>query len=394
MKPYFYAGISLFFLTQVQACAPDPQGAEPVCVTSSSQLPPLSTHPKANALAEGLQQAIAAGIPGASLAIRDENGVWEGAAGFADLDRGLSMQTCHSTRIASVTKPFVAATLLRLVEQGLIDLDQTVAHYLPNETERLPHAKSITVHQLLNHTSGVHNFLDLEFVLDLINRPSKTWTMNEAYEHALRSKADFAPGDDWSYSNTNYLLAAWVMEAVSDKKHEAQMAAEIFRPLDLAGTSYRADSFEFDGVVRGYLDLYGDGALVDASDNYANSCVGPDGGMVSTAHDLLVFFDALLAQKTLLSDEMLSEMLPSIPTGELLFPKYGLGLELWEEDGVRGIGHGGHEFGYRTFAYYFPERDVTFVLWFNTSSLNPTDNNIAHVVNAQRRALRDIALRY
>src|SRR5690606_28521846 len=131
-----------------------------------------------------------------------------------------------------------------------------------------------------------------------------------------------------------------------------------------------------------------------ASDNYANSCVGPDGGMVSTAHDLLVFIDALLAQKTLLSDEMLTSMLPSIPTGELLFPQYGLGLELWDEDGVRGIGHGGHEFGYRTFAYYFPERDVTFVLWFNTSSLNPTDNNIADVVNAQRRALRDIALRY
>ncbi len=326
------------------------------------------------------------------MAIRDTDGVWEGAAGLADLDRGLEMETCHGTRIASVTKPFVAAALLRLVEQGRIDLDQTVAHYLPQRSRRLPHAQAITVRHLLSHTSGVHNFLDLDFVLDLMNRPGRTWTMEEAYDHALGSKAEFAPGNDWSYSNTNYLLAAWVIEAVSGKKHDELMTAEIFDPLRLSGTSYRPDAFDFDGVVRGYLDLYGDGALVDASDNYANSCVGPDGGMVSTAHDLLVFIDALLAQRTLLQDNTLAQMMPSIPTDEERFPEYGLGLESWDEDGVRGIGHGGHEFGYRTFAYYFPEQDVSFVLWFNTSSLSPLGDNISDVIEAHRVALRDLAL--
>lgn len=379
-------------LAALSGCVSDPQGAAPVCVTSSPELAPRDDHPLASALAVGLKTAIDAGLPGASMAVRDANGVWEGAAGLADLDRRLEMETCHSTRIASVTKPFVATALLRLVEQGHVDLDETVAHYLPKKSRRLPHAKAITVRQLLSHTSGVYNFLDLDFVLDLMNRPSRTWTMEEAYDHALGSKAEFSPGKDWSYSNTNYLLAAWIIEAASGKKHHELMAAEIFDPLRLTGTSYRPDSFHFDGVVRGYLDLYGDGALVDSSDNYANSCVGPDGGMVSTAHDLLVFIDALLAQRSLLQDSTLAQMMPSIPTDEERFPEYGLGLESWDEDGVRGIGHGGHEFGYRTFAYYFPEQDVSFVLWFNTSSLNPLGDNISDVIEAQRLALRDIAL--
>lgn len=390
----FVKGCALLLsLAVFPACGSDPQGAAPRCVTSSPALAPRIDHPLGGELAKGLARAISVGLPGASMAIRDADGVWEGAAGRADLERGLEMETCHSTRIASVTKPFVATALLRLVDQGVVDLDETVAHYLPKKSRRLPHAKSITVRQLLSHTSGVHNFLDLQFVLDLMNRPGRTWTMEEAYDHAIRSRADFAPGDDWAYSNTNYLLASWIIEAASGAQHEAVMAAEIFSPLRLDGTSYRPDSFGFDGVVRGYLDLYGDGALVDASDTYANSCVGPDGGMVSTAHDLLVFIDALLAQKTLLDDRTLAQMMPSIPTDEDRFPEYGLGLESWDEDGVRGVGHGGHEFGYRTFAYYFPEQDVSFVLWFNTSSLNPLGDNISNVIEAQRVALRNIALR-
>ncbi len=374
------------------ACSENPQGEAPRCVVSSPELPAQTDHPRAAALMRGLEHAIDAGIPGASMAIRDADGVWEGAAGLADLDRGMPMETCHSTRIASVTKPFVATTLLRLVDRGQIDLDQTVASYLPREADRLPFATTITVRQLLSHTSGVHNFLDLGFVLDLMNRPGRTWTMEEAYDHALKKKADFAPGDDWSYSNTNYLLAAWIIEAVTGHRHEKVMDEEVFSRLRLNGTSYQPDSFEFDGVVRGYLDLYGDGALVDASDSYANSCVGPDGGMVSTAHDLLVFIDALLAQRSLLDDDTFEEMMPYVPTEEERFPEYGLGLESWDEDGVRGIGHGGHEFGYRTFAYYFPEQDVSFVLWFNTSSLSPLGDNISDVIEQERVALRDIAL--
>jgi CubicO group peptidase (beta-lactamase class C family) len=114
--------------------------------------------------------------------------------------------------------------------------------------------------------------------------------------------------------------------------------------------------------------------------------------MISTAHDLLVFFDALFTTDALLTATERESLMPSVPTGGERFPAYGLGVERWEEGGRWGVGHGGHEFGYRTFAYHFPEEDVTFVLWVNVSSLTPTAENSAVIIDAHRLALRDLVL--
>lgn len=375
---------------EVQAVA---EGQGPSCDTAAAELPTATEHPRAAALQAGLEAIVDAGLPGAVMAIRDADGVWQGAAGYADLGRRIPMDPCHRTRIASVTKTFVAATVLLLVEEGLVDLDAPVTAYLNPPPQRLPHAADITIRHLLSHTSGVHNYLDVPFALELFNRPSRTWTIAECYEHAMDSDPEFGPGQGWSYSNTNYILAAWIIEAVTGKPHQDVMAERIFAPLGLQATSYRPDQFAFEGVARGYFDLNGDRTLVDSSDTFANSCVGPDGGMVSNAHDLLLFYDTLLRDEKLLDPGRLEAMLPFVDTDYPGFPEYGLGLETWSEDGHVGYGHGGHEFGYRTFAYYFPREDVTFVLWVNASSLIPTDDNISAIIDAERNRLRDLALR-
>ncbi|MEM7155236.1 MAG: serine hydrolase domain-containing protein [Myxococcota bacterium] len=370
----------------------DASGEPPLCVEGSPRLPPSTGHPQADAFQQALESAVDAGLPGVSMAIRDRDGVWEGAAGFADLDRGTPMEPCHRTRIASVTKTFVAATVLRLVDQGRLGLDDTLGERLPQRSQRVAHADQITVRQLLSHTSGVYNFLDVPLVLELFNRPDRTWTVQECFEQAADRDSDFAPGTGWSYSNTNYILLGWIIEAVTGLPHEQVMHDEFFEPLELYQTSYRVDDFDVSGVVHGYFDLFGDQALVDSTDSYANLCIGPDGGMISSAHDMLVFFDHLFGEEDLLSSEALSQMLPFAPTGEPDFPTYGLGIETWGEGERLAYGHGGHEFGYRTFAYHFPAQDLTFVVWFNASSLLPGDDNIAATINAQRDHLRDLAL--
>lgn len=372
---------------------PEPTGARSVCESQTEVDSSVAPHPRARQLQLALEEAVNAGLPGAVMAIRDQDGVWEGSAGLVDLGRGDPMQTCHRTRIASVTKTFVAVTVLALAEQGLLDLDATLSEVVPEKTRSLRHADEITVAQLLNHTSGVYNFLDVEIVLELFNRPNRTWTTRECYDHALTSDPEFSPGRDWSYSNTNYLLLAWVIEAVTEQPQADVVAEQILEPLQLTNTRYHVDDFRFDGVAHGYFDLLGDRTLVDSTETYANLCVGADGGMVSTAGDLLMFYDHLLARRDLLNEASLEEMMPRVETNDDEFPNYGYGLEAWGEEGPRrGIGHGGHEFGYRTFAYYFPERDVTFVLWFNASSLLPNDQNIAAVINRERGRLRDVAL--
>lgn len=375
------------------ACDPEavPEGAPSTCLPR--QEVPVTTHPLAGALQDAMDDAVADGLPGVVIAFRDPHGSWEGSAGLVDLGRGEPMQTCHRTRIASVTKTFVATTVLMLVDQGRLELDATLSELLPARTRELANAERITVLQLLRHQSGVYNFLDVEFVVDLFNRPDATWSLDACYAHALDQAPAFAPGTDWGYSNTNYLLLGWIIEAVTGQPQAEAVEALILDPLGLDETEYVVDRFEFDGVAHGYFDLMGDGTLVDSTRTYANSCVGPDGGMISSARDLLTFYDHLLARRDLLSEDSLARMLPSVETGEAEFPLYGAGLEAWGPPGrTRGIGHGGHEFGYRTFAYDFPEADVTFVVWVNASSLVPTDTNIAVRIDAIRDRLRDIVL--
>lgn len=371
---------------------PLPEGEPATCLPRDAATR-TADHPLAARLQAALEESVDSGLPGVVLAVRDTHGTWEGSAGFVDLGRGEAMQSCHRTRIASVTKTFIATTVLALAEDGRLDLDAPISTLLPERTASLPNADRITTTQLLQHTSGVYNFLDVALVLDLFNRPQDTWSIDACYAHALDSDAEFSPGQDWSYSNTNYLLLGWIIEAVTGRPQEQVIHDRILEPLALNETSYVVDSFDFDGVAHGYFDLMGDGALVDSTQSYANLCVGGDGGMVSSARDLLTFFDHLLGQRDVLGEDSLARMMPSVETGGDDFPLYGAGVEAWGPPGrLRGIGHGGHEFGYRTFAYHFPDADVTLVIWFNASSLIPTEENISKDINTARDRLRDIVL--
>ena len=375
------------------ACDVDPQplGEPSTCRAPSARA--NTDHPLAGRLQAALEEAVDDGVPGVVMAVRDGDGIWEGAAGYVDLGRADPMQSCHRTRIASVTKTFIATAIMALAEEGRLDLDAPISTVIPNRTRGLPNAGRVTTRQLMQHTSGVYNFIDVPLVLDLFNRPSDTWTIQECYEHALDNDPEFEPGASWSYSNTNYLLLGWILEAVSGAPQEQVLRERFFEPLAMHDTHYAVDAFDFDGVAHGYFDLMGDGALVDSTSTYANLCVGADGGMVSSARDLLTFFDHLFAVGDVVSSDTLAAMMPTVETDEDDFPLYGAGLEAWGPPGPRrGIGHGGHEFGYRTFAYYFPEPDVTFIVWFNASSLQPTPDNISEVISGHRNRLRDIVL--
>lgn len=369
---------------------PEPEGIPAACDPASWVAP--SGHSRGWHFQAALDAAIDAGLPGIVMAIRDSEGTWQGAAGSADLGRGTPMEACHRTRVASVTKTFVAATVMTLVEDGVLELDAPITRYLPEERDRLPDADRITLRHLLSHTSGVYNYLDVAFALELFNRPSRTWTLKACYDHAMRGDPEFKPGTDWSYSNTNYILTGWIIEAVTGRAHEDVMQERIFDPLGMVSTHYEPDRFDFPGVVHGYFDLFGDHTLIDSTETYANTCVGPDGGMVSTAGDLLAFYEAVFARPSLLHPSSVQAMLPFVATGETDFPEYGLGLEAWVDGDAVAYGHGGHEFGYRTFAYYFPEHDVSFVVGINASSLLPTPDNISATIDEQRNRIRDIVL--
>ena len=367
------------------------------CTLAPNNTASTATHPRADRHAAALRDAVAGRLPGAVLFVHDADGIWVGAEGSADLDLDVALQPCHRTRIASVTKMLVATVVLRLAARGIVDLDRPWGPQAPPSiASRFEAADRVTVRQLLQHTSGYADYSGVPWGIELFNDPERTFTRDDVLDRAAKLDRLFdAPGRRHEYANTNYVLLGTVIDHATGRSHADILREEVFEPAGMASASYDPDRFEFDGVVRGYLDLYGDRALVDATETYAINTAGPQGAVAATASDVGFALDALFREHTLLDEDSRAAMMSWIEYDGLRgFDAYGLGLERWTTDFGPAVGHIGQEFGYLTFAFYFLEHDVTFVLWINASSIaEPTDANLTgEIVDVILLDLVDAAL--
>ncbi len=176
-----------------------------VCGVGFAQ--PTATTPARKAdlhkLARGL---VAAGAPGAVAFVRTPTGIRSASAGFASLQPRARMQAADRYRIASVTKPFVATVVLQIVSEGRLGLDDSVEHRLPG---LVPNGAAITIRELLNHTSGLFNYTDDEvWQSAILLDPGRQWSPRKLVGVAVSHPLYFAPGTNWAYSNTNYVLMA------------------------------------------------------------------------------------------------------------------------------------------------------------------------------------------
>lgn len=251
-------------------------------------------------------------------------------------------------RIGSVTKPFVATLTLLHVEDGLIDLDTPADVYVPE----LGVPTSVTVRDLLQHTSGIFNYTeDIAFFPETVTDLDRRWDPAELAQHALELRE--VPEDPpWSYSNTNYLILGLINETVTGATLDSQLADRIFTPLGLSSM---------------YLDIAAGGAApvgaftafppevmpVDETFTYTSTATGAwgAGAIVSTPSDLLGFFRSLLNGE-ILSDESLQEMLTTNSVG------YGLGIAKISGVDVDTWGHNGLILGFTTNVAYSPVADV------------------------------------
>lgn len=351
-------------------------------------------HPLSEELA-GALASTARRLPGAVWHVSDRNGSWTGAVGYADLAVRAPMRTCTPHRIASVTKSVVATTVLLLVEAGHLELDDPIEWWLPETVNRwYVRTGDVTVRDLLNHTSGYKRFFDVQWGIDYFNDPTQRWTTREMLRDAgVRGREAAPPGAVHAYSNANYLLLAEIIETVTGQPHEAVIRDRVLSPLQLERTTYTPDTFTFPaGTARGYMELYGAGDLIDATDTYALTAVGADGGIISTADELGAFLRAVFSERTLLSEQSLEAAQEWVANDSDDFPLYGLGFDVWRTAHGDGVGHVGQEFGYLTIAYYFAERDLVFVFTTNASSLEePVNGNLTyHVFEDVLPALLDV----
>jgi D-alanyl-D-alanine carboxypeptidase len=209
------------------------------------------------------------GAPGVLVDVRTPRRTLKVRAGYGNLTNKTPVPWNARFRIGSLTKPFVAATVLQLVGEGRLSLDTTVEELLPGVVRGNGNdGRRITVRQLLQHTSGLPEYL-LEmphlFSLEGFQKHRfDTVTPQQAVRLAMRHKPDFAPGTSWSYSNTGYMLAGMIIEAVTGRTWQEEVRRRIVRPLDLTQTLLPGTRAGIPGPnAIGYERFAGPGATVE-----------------------------------------------------------------------------------------------------------------------------------
>lgn len=314
-------------------------------------------------LAADLQQVVDQareehGVPGVAVALAlPDTQVWVGLSGSGDLAGEQPLVPDDTFRIASVTKTFVAAAVLSLAADGLLELDDALADHV----ELHPRGSEITLRHLLQHTAGIPEFSTQgNFQLGM----GAEWAPEELVGLVDTLDLVHEPGASWSYSNTHYVLLGLVVEAVSGEPWEDRVDALLSSP-ELAGLSVPRLGEDWGDIVRGYM------GLEDLTDTIRPSGIGAAGNMISTPGSLAAWARLLWG----------GELLPAPWTEAMsddplaLQPGMGFGLStlLLGEGAELELAHNGALNGFASWAGYQPAQDAGLAVLANAWKEDPLD---------------------
>jgi D-alanyl-D-alanine carboxypeptidase len=331
----------LTLLTTTVACVT----AAALVGASAPAKPSSATSEQAPGLQKDLDALVAAGAPGAILFVRQGTHTTRLTAGLGDIGRKMRMSPDGHFKIASLTKTYTATVVLQLVGEGKLSLDDTVQQRLPGV---VPNGSKITIRRLLNHTSGLADFeSDPRYLKPYLSGNfGYHWSPRQLVRIGVSHKPLFAPGEGWSYSNTNYVIAQLIIEKITGKTIGAELKRRIFQPLELDETSYPTKPGLPSPYAHGYM-LLGKLPLTDVT-GLSPSLAPGSGGIVSTVGDVADFYRALLGGR-LLKAAQLREMKTTVSehTGQVVTsgPSYGLGIGR-SGTSCPGWGHSGELPGY------------------------------------------------
>lgn len=282
--------------------------------------------------------------------------------GVADRKTETLLQEEHLIRAGSIGKTYVAALIAMAEQEGLLRIDDAIDTYLTaNVMAQLPVLKTPTIRHLLNHTSGIPDFVTARFYL--------TWkktappTIEQVFRAIKNKRARNFPGQEYSYSNTNFYVLALLLEKVYEEPLHSLLTEKIFKPLGLERTYYNEyrppgdDIHGYGSELRKWKDTY------EWRENH-----GPDGGVKMTASDLAKWMRALFSTEGQLAEVGTFMVEQSFRYDER--KQQGLGVEILESrQGTLVYGHTGGLWGYLSAAYYVPKTDTVLVLYMNRGDL-------------------------
>ncbi len=305
-----------------------------------------------------------------------DGGVWLGAAGLADREQEIPVAETDRFVIGSITKTFMAALTMRLVEENIVQLDDAVATYLPE----FPAGGETTIRNLLDHRAGVYDPSD-EILTQGAAEPSRVFTPDELLTAVAAGIPTFAPGSDWAYSNGGYWVLGSVLEAATGTDAGSLLDSYVIEPLGLENTLFFDSSLPEVVVVNAYEDLDGDIDMDSLGTTPLPGLFTPGwtaGSIISTVDDLLIFLDGLFAGE-LIEEESLDEML-DLTNGD---GWYALGIyqveSLW--------GHDGMIWGYLSQVFHDVDTGVTVAVLVNNSNA-PQPESLAQQLAASASELQ------
>jgi len=262
------------------------------------------------------------------------------AAGWHDRNKKIPAYPQALFKIASITKLYIAVATTKLVKAGRLSLDSTLAYYFPELADRIENSDKITLRMMVQHRSGIPNFVDHP---DYWVKPPKS--RQETLEYALDLPADFEPGEDYGYSNTNYMLIEDLIDKTLGYPHQQYIKEEILMPLGLKNTFGSLSEVDMDDVMSGYY------VGSDTDFKYENT-----GLMLATAEDVGKFLRALNDGSVFNEGEQ--EIYSSI--------------YFYEHTGLLP--------GYQSIAKYYKGMDMVVIQFNNTTNFDGYDWNLAEII--------------
>lgn len=281
---------------------------------------------------------------------------------FGSADKESNLQNSDTTKflIASVSKPITAILILRLVDKGILKLDDTLNKYFANLDSNIG---KISIHQLLSHTSGLNEIINEEEGMDIKVRISK-------------ATLGFESGSDFKYSNSGYVILKEIAQTVTGKEYAELVQIEIFDPVSMTLSGVARNS-ELDKIAKGYKDAtQSEPAIID----FPLENVDGAGTVYSTIEDLYkldraLYLESLLSAK--MKDQMLKQHVPE---------KYGYGWFVRDRGGVWDVYyHKGNLAGFSSFITRRTQKNQFIVILSNAENadLSDIENGIHKILRAQ-----------
>ena len=286
---------------------------------------------------------------------KDGQVVYTRSVGFGNVENKTAANNTTKYRIGSISKTFTSVLVFKAIEAGKLSVEQPLAKFFP----AIKNADKITMGQLLQHRSGIHNFTDDSVYLTYNTQPQ---TEQQMVANIIKGGSDFEPGSKATYSNSNFVLLAYILQSIYKKPYAELLKEQITAPLGLQNTF--AGSKINTSNNEAYSYSWGGNEWVREKETDMTVPMGA-GAVVSTPADLIKFANALFSGK-LVSAKSLEKM-------RTMLDNYGMGLFPIPFYNQIGYGHTGGIDGFSSVFMYFPENKIAYALTSNGSNFNNND---------------------